>query len=138
MRLASLAFVIVLAAGCASGGTPDAGADELSRQARTLIPESAEVVDVSEGACVQIDGNPACARIFLTSDRDEDERADELVRTAEAAGWDVAERERQNGGTALVFEREGYRAFAAVWTAPCPEGEPDEACADEIQVIEDF
>ncbi len=138
MRLAALAFLVVLAAGCASGGSPDAGADELSRQAQTLVPESAEVVDVSEGACVQIDGNPACARIFLTSDGDERERADELVRTAKAAGWEVADRERQGGGTAIEFEREGYRAIAAVWTTPCPEGEPDEACADEIQVIEDF
>jgi hypothetical protein len=138
MRLAALAFVLVLAGGCASGGTPDAGADELSRQAETLIPEAAEVVNTMEGACVQIDGNPACARIFLTSDGDEGERADELVRTAEAAGWEVAERERKSGGTAIVFEREGYRAIAAVWTTPCPEGEADEACADEIQVIEDF
>jgi hypothetical protein len=138
MRLAALSLVLVLAAGCSSGGSPDAGADELSAQAQTLVPESAEVVDVSEGACVQIDGNPACARIFLTSEGNEDERADELARTAEAAGWEVAERERRGGGTSLVFEREGYRAIAAVWTTPCPEGEPDEACADEIQVIEDF
>jgi outer membrane murein-binding lipoprotein Lpp len=137
MRLAALSLVLVLA-GCSSGGTPDAGADELSRQAETLIPEAAEVVNTMEGACVQIDGNPACARIFLTSDGDEDERAEELVRTAEAAGWEVAERERKSGGTAIEFEREGYRAIAAVWTTPCPEGEADEACADEIQVIEDF
>jgi hypothetical protein len=138
MRLAAFACLLVLAAGCSSGGTPDAGADELSAQAQTLIPEAAEVVNVTEGACVQIDGNPACARIFLTSDTDEEERADELVRTAEAAGWTVAERERQGGGTALEFEREGYRAIAVVWSTPCPEGEADEACADEIQVIEDF
>jgi len=138
MRLAVLAFLAVLAAGCSSGGTPDAGADELSRQAQALIPEAAEVVDVTEGACVQLDGNTACARIFLTSDGDEGERADELVRTAKAAGWEVARRERMGGGTSIVLEREGYRAIAAVWTTPCPEGEADEACADEIQVIEDF
>jgi hypothetical protein len=136
MRLVALAFLVVVAAAC-SGGAPDPGADELRVQAEALIPETAEVIDISEGACVQIDGNPACARIFLTSDGDEDERADELVRTAEAAGWEVAERERQGGGTAVVLEREGYRAIAAVWTTSCPEGEADEACADEIQVIED-
>lgn len=139
MRLLALACVLVFSAGCVTGGTPDAGADELSRQAQTLVPESADVVDISEGACVQIDGNPACARIFLALEGDEDERAAELVRTAEAAGWEVAERERQGGGTAIEFEREGYRAIAAVWTTPCPpDGEPDEACADEIQVIEDY
>jgi hypothetical protein len=137
MRLAAFACLLALAAGC-SGGEPDPGADELRVQAEALVPASADVLDISEGACVQIDGNPACARVFLTSAGDEDERADELVRTAEAAGWDVAERERRGGGTSLVFEREGYRAIAAVWTTPCPEGEPDEACADEIQVIEDF
>jgi hypothetical protein len=138
MRLVLLACVLVLAAGCSAEGTPDVGAEELSRQAQTLVPESAEVVEISEGACVQLDGNPACARIFLTSDGDEDERADELERTAEAAGWEVVRRERMGGGTALELEREGYRAIAAVWTTPCPPGEPDEACADEIQVIEDF
>ena len=137
MRLAALVCLLVLAAGC-SGGKPDPGADELRVQAEALVPESAEILDISEGACVQIDGNPACARVFLISDGDEDERADDLVRTAEAAGWEVAERERQGGGTAIAFEREGYRAIAAVWTTPCPEGEPDEACADEIQVVEDF
>jgi hypothetical protein len=137
MRLAVLVLLAVLAAGC-SGGEPDPGADELRVQAERLVPESAEIVDISEGACVQIDGNPACARVFLISDGDEDERADELIGTAEAAGWEVAERERQGGGTAIIFEREGYRAIAAVWTTPCPEGEPDEACADEIQVVEDL
>jgi hypothetical protein len=137
MRLAALACLVVLAAGC-SGGEPDPGADELRVQAEALVPATAEVLDISEGACVQIDGNPACARVFLTSEGDEAERADELVRTAEAAGWEVAERERQGGGTSLVFEREGYRAIAAVWTTSCPEGEADEACADEIQVIEDL
>jgi hypothetical protein len=136
MRLAALACLLVLAAGC-SGGAADPGLDELRVQAEALVPASAEVLEISEGACVQIDGNPACARIFLTSEGDEEERADELVRTAEAAGWDVAEREQRGGGTSLVFEREGYRAIAAVWTTPCPEGEADEACADEIQVIED-
>lgn len=138
MRLVLLTCVLVLAAGCTLEGTPDAGAEELSRQAQTLVPESADVVEVSEGACVQLDGNPACARIFLTSDGDEDERADELERTAQAAGWDVVSRERMGGGTALELERQGYRAIAAVWTTPCPTGEPDAACADEIQVIEDF
>jgi hypothetical protein len=137
VRLAALLCLVALAAGC-SGGEPDPGADELRVQAEALIPETAEVLDVSEGACVQIDGNPACARVFLTSEGDEDERADDLVRTAEAAGWEVAERERRGGGTSIVLEREGYRAIAAVWTTTCPQGEADEACADEIQVIENF
>jgi hypothetical protein len=132
MRLVALASVLLLAAGCAT-----AGAEELSRQAQTLVPESAEVVDISEGVCVQIDGNPACARIFLTLDGSEDKRADELVRTAEAAGWEVAKRDELGGGTALELERSGYRAIAAVWTTTCPADDVDEACADEIQVIED-
>ena len=136
MRLAALVCLVAVAAGC-STGEPDPGAAELRAQAEALVPETAEVLDISEGACVQIDGNPACARVFLTSDGDEDQRADELVRAAEAAGWEVAERERQGGGTSIVFERAGYRAIAAVWSTPCPEGEADEACADEIQVIED-
>src|SRR5688572_15284757 len=119
MRLAALVCLLVLAAGC-SGGEPDPGADELRVQAEALVPESAEILDISEGACVQIDGNPACARVFLISDGDEDERADELIATAEAAGWEVAERERQGGGTAIELERAGYRAIAAVWTTPCP------------------
>jgi hypothetical protein len=137
MRLAALVCLLIVVAGC-SGGEPDPGADELRVQAEALVPPTADVLDISEGACVQIDGNPACARVFLTSDGEEDERADELVSTAEAAGWEVAERERRGGGTSIVLEREGYRAIAAVWTTPCPEGEADEACADEIQVIEDF
>ena len=137
MRLVALACVLVLASGCVTGGTPDAGAEELSRQAQTLVPDSAEVVEITEGACVQIDGNPACARIFLALDGSEAERADELVRTAEAAGWEVAKRDELGGGTALELERQGYRAIAAVWTTACPAGEADEACADEIQVIED-
>lgn len=137
MRLVALASVLALAAGCVTEGTPDAGAEELSRQAQTLVPESAEVVEISEGACVQIDGNPACARIFLVSDGDEEERADEFERTAEAAGWEVVERERMGGGTALELERRGYRAIAAVWRTSCPADDVDLACADEIQVIED-
>jgi hypothetical protein len=137
MRLVALPCVLALAAGCSAGGAPDPGADELRRQAEELVPESAEVVEISEGACVQLDGNPACARIFLASEGSEDERADELAETAEAAGWEVEERERRSGGTALVFERAGYRAVAAIWTRPCPPDDADEACADEIQVIED-
>ena len=137
MRLVAVLACVLVVAGCATTGTPEA-AEELSRHSETLVPESAEVVDISEGVCVQLAGNPVCARIFLTLDGSEDERADELVRTAEAAGWAVAEREKLGGGTALVFERLGYRAFAAVWTTSCPAGKPDEACADEIQVIKDF
>jgi hypothetical protein len=134
MRLVTLASVLLLAAGCATEG---AGAEDLSRQAQTLVPESAEVVDISEGACVQIERNPACARIFLTLDGSEDERADELVRTAEAAGWEVANRAARGGGPALARAPRGYRAIAAVWTTTCPADDVDEACADEIQVIED-
>ena len=58
MRLVALACVLVLASGCVTGGTPDAGAEELSRQAQTLVPDAAEVVDISEGACVQLDVSP--------------------------------------------------------------------------------
>lgn len=138
MRVLVLACLLPLIVGCStSTGRPDVGADELGRQAETLIPASAEVVDITEGACTQIDGNPACARVFLTSDLPEDERADEIERTAEEAGWEVSKRERLGGGTAIELEREGYRAVAAVWSISCPEGQVDEACADEIQVIED-
>ena len=37
---------------------------------------------MSEGACVQIDGNPACARIFLTSDGDAINAGTPLVKGA--------------------------------------------------------
>lgn len=126
-----------LALAACSTGSPDPRLPELRREADRLVPASSEVVETEEGACVQMEGNPPCVRIYLAGDLPEERRADELVRTAEAAGWEVVLREPAGGGTALELERDGYRAFAAVWSVACPEGRVEPACADEIQVLED-
>jgi len=136
------------AAGCAAlvlgaCGTrsEDPGLDALREEADALVPASSQVVDTAEGACVQFVGNPACVRIFLAADLPEDRRADAIEQAARAAGWEVVARRRLTNGTAIELEREGYRAYAAVWgqqrAAPCREGPPDRDCADEIQVVED-
>ncbi len=137
-RLVGMLAVAILAlTGCSTGST-DPGLEELRSRADELVPPTSEVVDVTEGACVQVEGNPPCVRIYLTGDQPETARADALERAAREAGWEVVARERVGGGTAFELEREGYRAFAAVWTISCPEGRVDRACADEIQVVEDL
>jgi hypothetical protein len=97
-------------------------------------------VAIDEGSCVQLAGNPACARIYLTAPGTEPERVAELARTAREAGWEVVSEEPRVDGTLVELGREGYRAFVAVWederAGPCRD-EPDESCADEIQVLED-
>ncbi|MGH3024087.1 MAG: hypothetical protein ACRDNI_10555 [Gaiellaceae bacterium] len=134
MRRSFAVFLLVLT-GC-STGSPDPGLPELRRQADALVPASSEVVDVTEGACLQVEGNPACVRIYLTGDLPEGARADALEQAARNAGWEIVLREKVPAGTAFELEREGYQAFAAVWTISCPEGRVDRACADEIQVLE--
>ena len=132
----AFAILLVLLPGC-STGAEDPGLPELRRQADALVPASSEVVDVTEGACLGVEGNPACVRIYLTDDLPEIARADALEQAARDAGWEIVSRERVDAGTAFELEREGFRAFAAVWTISCPEGRVDRACADEIQVLED-
>lgn len=137
MRLATLLLALTLVAGC---GTADRGADELADVARELAPASSALVEVDEGSCVQLAGNPACARLYLTAAGTEQERVAELERTARAAGWEVVSTELRVDGTLVELGREGYRAFAAIWederAGPCHE-QPDTSCADEIQVVED-
>lgn len=139
-RLAAFGCVALLVGGC-STASPDPGLEGLRQQAGALVPAASEVVETTEGACVQVVGNPTCVRLFLTADLPEQRRADELERTARAAGWEVVSRQRLSNGTAIELRREGYRAYAAVWSeeraAPCREGPPDRDCADEIQVLED-
>ena len=130
------AAAVLAATGCSTGST-DPGLEELRSRADELVPATSEIVDVTEGACLQVEGNPPCVRIYLTGDQREAARADALERSAREAGWEVVSRERVGGGTAFELEREGYRAFAAVWTISCPEGRVDRACADEIQVVEE-
>lgn len=132
-----LAVAVLALTGCSTGST-DPGLAELRSRADELVPPTSEVVDVTEGACVQVEGNPPCVRIYLTGDEPETARADALERAARDAGWEVVSRERVGGGTAFELEREGYRAFAAVWAISCPEERVDRACADEIQVVEDL
>jgi hypothetical protein len=138
-RILAAGSAALVLGGCATA-SDDPGLDALRREAGELVPASSEVVDTREGACVQVSGNPVCVRIFLTADLPERRRADELERTARAAGWEVVSRKRLADGTAIELRREGYRAYAAVWgdarAAPCRAGQADRDCADEIQVLE--
>ena len=138
-RIVAAGSAALVLAGCATA-SDDPGLDALRREANQLVPASSEVVDTREGACVQVTGNPVCVRLYLAADLPERRRADELERTARAAGWEVVSRTRLADGTAIELGREGYRAYAAVWgeprAAPCRAGRPDRDCADEIQVVE--
>jgi hypothetical protein len=135
--LAGLLAAAVLT-GCSASDPPER--ERLGDLGEALVPAGAELVESSEGSCPQVAGNPSCARVFFTSDLPEEERADALEDAARAAGWEVVSREPRADGILVELGREGYRAFAAIWedahAAPCRE-EPEVACADEVQVIED-
>ena len=142
MKALSAALVLtifLLAAGCSSADPPEA--ERLGELGEELVPASSDLLEVSEGSCPQIAGNPSCARVFFTSDLPEDERADALEEAAEAAGWEIVKREPRADGVYVELGREGYRVFAAIWederAGACSE-EPDTDCADELQVIEDI
>jgi hypothetical protein len=126
-----------LAPGCAGGGSERERLGDLGEE---LVPAGAEIVATREGSCPQVAGNPSCVRVFYTAAGSEDERADALEEAARAAGWEVVSREPRADGILVELGREGYRAFVAVWedarAARCRE-QPDPACADELQVIED-
>jgi hypothetical protein len=131
----------VLLSGACGTGSEDPDLEALRVEARKLVPASSEVVDTAEGACVQFIASPACVRLFVAGELPEERRADELERTARAAGWEVVSRRRLRDGTAIELRGDDYRAYVAVWgderAAPCREGPPDRDCADEIQVVED-
>lgn len=140
MQKALLAVCLTgaIAAGCSASDAP--ASERLGDLGAELVPQSAEVVEVDEGACPQLAGNPSCARVFFTSALPEEQRADALEEAARAAGWEVVSRQPRSDGVLVELGRDGFRAFAAIWedahAAPC-EHEPDTSCADEVQVIED-
>ena len=141
MRYAPLVAPLLAAAllaGCSASDAPDR--ERLGDLGEELVPAGAELVESSEGSCPQVAGNPSCARVFFTSDLPEEERADAFEEAARAAGWEVVSREPRADGVLVELGRDGYRAFAAIWdeahASPCRE-QPDTACADEVQVIED-
>ena len=135
--LVSALAVAALAASCSADPPPS---EQLGELGEGLVPAGSEILETREGSCPQIAGNPSCARVFFTSEGAEDERADALEESARAAGWEVVSREPRSDGILVELGRGGYRAFAAIWedehAAPC-EDQPDESCADEVQVIED-
>lgn len=137
-RLAPLACAAaLLAAGCSATDPPET--ERLGDRGEELVPAGSELLDVREGACPQLAGNPSCARVYFTSAAPEDERADALEDAARAAGWDVVSREPRSDGILVELGREGYRAFAAIWEeerARACNAAPDTECADELQVFE--
>jgi hypothetical protein len=137
--LAILSLATALAAGCSVSDPPES--ERLGDLGAELVPAGAELVETREGSCPQIAGNPSCARVFFVAAGTAEERADAVEASARAAGWEIVSREPRVDGILVELGREGYRAFAAVWeearAAPCLE-QPDESCADELQVIEDI
>jgi len=138
-RLIPLALAAAFLVAACSAADPPAS-ERLGTLGEELVPAGSELLEVREGSCPQIAGNPSCARVFFTSAQPEDERADALEDAARAAGWEVVSREPRSDGILVELGREGYRAFVAIWEVeralPCSE-EPDTDCADELQVIED-
>jgi hypothetical protein len=137
---AALACLLAAAAlaGCARDET--IGPEGLDAAARELVPPGADLVEIQEGTCLDIFGNPDCALVFLTAPGSEEARVAALVETARGAGWELVSERPRRDGTFVELRREGYRAFAAIRederAGPCHE-DPDPGCADEIQVIED-
>ena len=135
----TLTFCSLLAA--CSTGSPGADLEHLRTAAHSLVPASVRVIETDEGSCVQFDGNPDCARLFLVSPLSQSERADALVETAESAGWEVLTRQPTRDGTLLELRSQNYHVYIAVWnderSAPCRTGSPEQSCADELQIIED-
>ena len=86
--LLAVCLTAALAAGCSASDAPES--ERLGDLGEELVPQSAEVVQVDEGACPQLAGNPSCARVFFTSTLPEAQRADALAEAARAAGWKVA------------------------------------------------
>ena len=136
--LLAVCLTAALAAGCSASDAP--ARERLGDLGEAVVPQSADVVQVDEGSCPQLAGNPSCARVFFTSTLPEEERADAFEESARAAGWEVVSRQPRSDGVLIELGREGFRAFAAIWedahAAPC-EQQPDTSCADEVQVIED-
>lgn len=140
VRLAALVLLAaLLATGCSAADPP--ATERLGELGEELVPQGSELLETREGSCPQIAGNPSCARVFFTSGLPEEERADALEEAARTAGWEVVSREPRSDGTLVELGREGYRAFVAIWgderAEACRE-EPDDSCADELQVIEDL
>jgi hypothetical protein len=127
-------------AGCTIGASEQKLAD-LDAAGKALVPTGAEIVDTTQGACVQLRGNPTCVRVYFVSALSEEERVAAIQESARESGWTVVSSEAVRDGTWVHLRREGLQAFAAIWdderAAPCREGDPSRACADELQVIED-
>jgi hypothetical protein len=126
--------------GCTLGASERTLAD-LNAAGLALVPSGAEVVGTSEGACVQLRGNPTCVRVYFVADLPEAERVAALEESARDAGWEIVATEKLRDGTWIHLSRQELQAFAAIWdderAAPCREGDASRACADELQVIED-
>jgi hypothetical protein len=124
-----------------STGSPGADLEQLRTAAHSLVPASARVIETDEGSCVQFEGNPDCARLFLVSPLPQGGRADAFVDKAESAGWEVLTRQPTRDGTLLELRSQNYHVYVAVWnderSAPCRTGTPEQSCADELQIIED-
>ncbi|HSK15990.1 MAG TPA: hypothetical protein VK915_07450 [Gaiellaceae bacterium] len=140
LALTALAAAALALAGCTVGASEEKLAD-LDAAGQALVPAGAEIVDTTRGACVQLRGNPTCVRVYFVSSLSEEDRVAAVEESARESGWTVVSAEDLRDGTWMHLRREGLQAFAAIWdderAAPCREGDPSRACADELQVIED-